>query len=106
MTVAAAYRMPDSYGLTGCITTWRAPGEKDLAGEDRFTRCRRDCHRDPPVARLRDTPRSAPVLALEEWREFLGLLRPHGIHALLAYRLGAWPGADGQMKAIRLYSGP
>ena len=57
------------------------------------------------AAVLRDTPQAAPALALEELREVLGLLPPHGVHALLAYRLGAWPGADGQMKVIRLYSG-
>ncbi|MEN6517309.1 MAG: hypothetical protein ABFC38_03850 [Methanospirillum sp.] len=58
------------------------------------------------AAILRDTPRAAPALAPEEWREFLALLRPHGVHAPLANRLGAWPGADGQMKATRFYSGP
>ncbi|HIH04547.1 MAG TPA: nucleotidyltransferase family protein [Methanoregulaceae archaeon] len=43
------------------------------------------------AAVLRDTPRAAPALSLEAWREFLDLLRPHGVYALLAYRLGAWP---------------
>ncbi|MEN6518189.1 MAG: hypothetical protein ABFC38_08325 [Methanospirillum sp.] len=42
------------------------------------------------AAVLRDTPRAAPPLVLEAWREFLDLLRPHGVHALLAYRLGTW----------------
>ncbi len=43
------------------------------------------------VALVRDTPHAAPALALEEWREFLDLLRPHGVYALLAYRISAWP---------------
>ena len=43
------------------------------------------------AAGLRDSPQQPPPLSLEEWREFLGLLRPHGVHALLAYRLSAWP---------------
>ncbi|MEN6517321.1 MAG: hypothetical protein ABFC38_03910 [Methanospirillum sp.] len=43
------------------------------------------------AAVLRDTPEAAPVMSLEAWREFLGLLRPHGVHAPLANRLGAWP---------------
>ncbi|MEN6517313.1 MAG: hypothetical protein ABFC38_03870 [Methanospirillum sp.] len=43
------------------------------------------------AAVLRDTPVPAPALAPEEWREFLGLLQPHRVHALLAYRLSAWP---------------
>jgi len=43
------------------------------------------------AAVLRDTPQAGPALSLEAWREVLGLLRPHGLYALLAYRLGAWP---------------
>ncbi|MEN6519517.1 MAG: hypothetical protein ABFC38_15330 [Methanospirillum sp.] len=44
------------------------------------------------AAVLRDTPRAAPALSLEEWREVvLDRLRPHRIRALLADRLGAWP---------------
>ncbi|HIH03435.1 MAG TPA: nucleotidyltransferase family protein, partial [Methanoregulaceae archaeon] len=43
------------------------------------------------AAVLRDTPQAAPALSLEAWREFLDLLRPHGVYALLAYRLSAWP---------------
>ncbi|MEN6518194.1 MAG: hypothetical protein ABFC38_08350 [Methanospirillum sp.] len=50
------------------------------------------------AAVLRDTPQAAPALSLEEWREFLDLLRPHGIHALLADRLSAWP-EDGRPPA-------
>ena len=69
----------------------------------------REFHTTKLAAVLRDTPQAAPqaapALSAEEWRAFLALLRPHGVHALLAYRLSAWPGADGQMKAIRLYSG-
>jgi len=40
---------------------------------------------------LRDTPHAAPALSPEAWRELLGLLRPYGGYALLAYRLGASP---------------
>ena len=43
------------------------------------------------VALLRDTPVPAPTLLLEDWQAFLDLLRPHGVDALLAYRLSAWP---------------
>ena len=43
------------------------------------------------AAVLRGTPQAAPALSPGEWREFLGVLRPYGVHALLAYRLGAWP---------------
>ncbi len=43
------------------------------------------------VAILRDTPAPAPVLPAEEWRAFPDLLRPHGVHALVAYTLRAWP---------------
>ncbi|HIH03479.1 MAG TPA: hypothetical protein HA263_06390 [Methanoregulaceae archaeon] len=40
---------------------------------------------------LRDTPQRPPALALEEWRELLGLIRPYGVYSFLAYRLNAWP---------------
>ena len=43
------------------------------------------------VAILRDTPQPAPALTLDEWREFLDLLRPHRVYPLMAYRLRAWP---------------
>ncbi len=43
------------------------------------------------AAVLRDTPQQPPALSPEAWREFLALLRPHAVHALLAYRLSAWP---------------
>jgi len=43
------------------------------------------------AAVLRDTPVPAPALSLDEWREFLDLLKPHGVFPLLAYRLRAWP---------------
>ena len=33
----------------------------------------------------------APALSPEEWREFLDLLKPHGVYPLMAYRLRAWP---------------
>ena len=50
------------------------------------------------AALLRDTPQQPPALSPEEWREFLDLLRPHRVHALLAHRLGAWQ--DGRPAAI------
>ncbi len=43
------------------------------------------------AAVLRDTPVPTPAMSPEEWREFLDLLRPHGVFSLLAYRLRAWP---------------
>ncbi|HIH04545.1 MAG TPA: nucleotidyltransferase family protein [Methanoregulaceae archaeon] len=42
------------------------------------------------VALLRDTPQPPPALSLEAWREFLDLLRPHGVYPLHAYRLRSW----------------
>jgi hypothetical protein len=53
------------------------------------------------AAILRDTPVPAPALSAEEWREFVDLLRPHGIYALLAYRLGAWPESRRPPKDVR-----
>jgi hypothetical protein len=43
------------------------------------------------AAVLRDMPVPAPALSPEEWQVFLDLLRPHGVYALLAHRLSAWP---------------
>ena len=42
-------------------------------------------------ALLRDTPVAPPAMSPEEWREFLDQFTPHGVYALLANRLGAWP---------------
>ncbi len=50
------------------------------------------------AAILRNTPIPAPTLSPGEWKEFVALLRPHGIHALLSYRLSAWP-EDGRPPA-------
>ena len=41
------------------------------------------------AAILRGTPVPAPALSPEAWQGFLDVLKPHGVHPLMAYRLRA-----------------
>ncbi len=46
---------------------------------------------DDRILALRDMPVPALALSLDEWREFLDLLRPHGVYPPMACRPRSWP---------------
>jgi len=43
------------------------------------------------IAAIRNTPRSPPDLSVDDWHNFLTLLRPHWIFPLITFHVRTWP---------------